>query len=48
MVQAPVSCLCTDPRSAWELTGHKGEKEEARPCLHPASQLDLVFINRMT
>lgn len=43
MVQAPVSCLCTDPGSAWELTGHKGETEEARPCLHPAPQLDLVY-----
>lgn len=48
MVQAPVSCLCTDPRSAWELRGHEGEKEEAHPCLHPTSQLGLVDVCRMT
>lgn len=47
-MQAVVSCLCADPRSAWELTGHQGEREAALPRLHPASQLDPVYIYRFT
>lgn len=47
-MQAVVSCLCADPRSAWELTGQQGEREAAHPRLHPASQLDPVYIYRFT